>query len=149
MSKLSDLKPAKGATRRRKRLGIGSSSGHGGTCCRGHKGQNSRSGGGVPSWFEGGQMPLIRRIPKRGFTNPTRVQNQVVNVQDLVRFDAGSTIDLAALVEAGLVRRRGGPVKLLAKGTLDHAVTVKVNKASEAARQKVQAAGGTVEVVEG
>lgn len=147
MTKLSNLKPAPGSTKRRKRRGIGSSSGHGGTSTRGSKGQNARSGGGVPTWFEGGQMPLIRRIPKRGFVNIFRVENQVLNVRDLGRFDAGSTVDLDALVKAGLARTKGGPVKLLATGEIDRALTVKVDVASTAAKQKVEAAGGRIEVV--
>lgn len=147
MTKLSNLKPAAGSTKRRKRRGIGSSSGHGGTSTRGAKGQNARSGGGVPTWFEGGQMPLIRRIPKRGFVNIFRVENQVVNIRDLARFDAGSIVDLDALVKAGLARTKGGPVKLLATGEIDRALTVKVDVASTSAKQKIEAAGGSVEVV--
>ncbi len=147
MTKLSNLKPAKGSTHRRKRVGIGPSSGHGGTSGRGHKGQNSRSGGGVPTWFEGGQMPLIRRIPKRGFINHFRTEYQVVNLRDLTRFEAGTTVDRDALVGAGLVRARGGPVKVLASGELGHALTVKVDAASGQARTKIEAAGGTLEVV--
>jgi len=149
MTKLSDLKPAKGSTKRRKRVGIGSSSGHGGTCGRGTKGQNARSGGGVPTWFEGGQMPLIRRIPKRGFTNHFRVQYQVVNLRDLAAFDDGATVDREALVEAGMVRKNGGPVKVLASGELEKKLTIKVDKASEAAKQKIEAAGGSLEVTKG
>jgi large subunit ribosomal protein L15 len=149
MTKLSNLKPAKGATKRRKRLGTGSSSGHGGTCGRGTKGQLARSGGKVPAYFEGGQMPLVRRLPKRGFTNIFRLENQIVNVRDLNRFEAGSTVDFDALAAAGLVRMRSGPVKLLGEGTLDRALTVKVDAASGSARQKVEAAGGTVEVRKG
>jgi len=149
MTKLSNLKPAKGSTKKRKRVGIGSGSGHGGTSTRGSKGQNARSGGGVPVWFEGGQIPYFRRIPKRGFVNLFRVENQVINVSDLARFDAGSTVDLDALVKAGLARTKDGPVKLLAGGEIDRAVTVKVDMASTAAKQKIEAAGGTVEVVKG
>ncbi len=149
MTKLSNLRPAKGAVKRRKRLGVGSSSGKGGTCGKGHKGQNSRSGGGVPTWFEGGQIPMIRTMPKRGFTNIFRVPNQIINVRDLLRFEAGSTVDLVVLVKAGLAHAKGGPVKLLAKGELDRALTLKIDAASEAARKKVEAAGGTVELVKG
>jgi large subunit ribosomal protein L15 len=149
MTKLSDLKPAKGSTKGRKRVGIGSSSGHGGTSGRGHKGQNARSGGGVPTWFEGGQMPLIRRIPKRGFVNHFRVQFQVVNVRDLARFDAGTSVDRDTLVGAGMIRANGGPVKLLASGEIDRALTITVDKASEAAKQKIEAAGGSLAVTKG
>lgn len=149
MTKLSNLKPARGSTKTRKRRGIGSSSGHGGTSTKGHKGQNARSGGGVPTWFEGGQMPLIRRIPKRGFVNHFRVENQVVNVRDLSRFEKGSTVDQDALVKAGLVRANGGPIKLLATGEVGHALSVKVDMISESAKKKIEAAGGTVEAVKG
>lgn len=149
MTKLSNLGPAKGSVRSRKRLGIGSSSGHGGTCCRGTKGQNARSGGGVPPWFEGGQLPYFRRIPKRGFVPPFRVEKQVVNLRALAAFAAGSTVDRTALVEAGLVRKNGGPVKILGSGEIDRSLTVKVDLVSASARQKIEAAGGTVEVREG
>jgi large subunit ribosomal protein L15 len=149
MTKLSNLKPAPGSTKNRKRRGIGSSSGHGGTSTKGHKGQNARTGGGVPTWYEGGQMPLIRRIPKRGFVNIHRVANQVVNIKDLARFQKGATVDLDALVKAGLVRANGGPIKLLATGDIDRAITLKVDVVSEAAQKKIEAAGGTVESVKG
>jgi large subunit ribosomal protein L15 len=142
----SNLKPAKGATKKRKRVGIGPSSGHGGTSCRGHKGQNSRSGGGGPAYFEGGQTPLIRRLPKRGFVNIFRVPNQVVNVADLSGFDAGTEIDRTLLIAAGLVQKSGGPIKVLGDGDLDRALTVKVDRVSESAKKKIEAAGGTIEL---
>jgi len=103
----------------------------------------------VPTWFEGGQTPLIRRLPKRGFTNIWRVPNQIINVRDLARFEAGTTVDREVLLEARLVRKGRGRVKLLAEGELTHAVTVKVDAASDAARKKVEAAGGTVEIGKG
>jgi len=144
MTKLSNLKPARGATHRRKRYGIGASSGHGGTSGRGSKGQKARNK--VAPYFEGGQTPIIRRIPKRGFVNLFRVENQVVNLRDLNRFKAGTVVDIDALVQAGLVRSKGGPVKLLAKGALDRALTVRVDAASSSAQERVKAAGGAVEL---
>ena len=143
--KLSDLRPARGAKHRRKRVGIGTGSGHGGTSCRGHKGQKSRSGGKVRRYFEGGQLPIHRRLPKGGFTPPNRVPNQVINVCDLAGFDAGSAVTPEDLEKNGLVRKASGPIKLLAKGTIEIGLTVHVDKASEAARQKIEAAGGKVE----
>jgi large subunit ribosomal protein L15 len=146
--KLNELKPPRGAVKKRKRRGIGTGSGHGGTSTRGNKGQYSRSGGKIPAWFEGGQMPLQRRLPKRGFTNLFRKAFQVVNVGDLAGFDAGTEVTLEMLQQAGLVRRRGLPVKLLAEGTLDRALTVRVHAASRAAQEKVGQSGGRVEILE-
>jgi len=144
--KLNELRPAKGATKRRKRLGIGHGSGRGGTSGRGHKGQKSRSGGKIPSWFEGGQMPLQRRLPKRGFKNPFGKTYQVVNVGTLNRFDSNSEIDPGTLRDAKILRR-SSLVKLLGNGTLDRPLVVRVHAASSAARQKVEAAGGRVEIL--
>ena len=123
-------------------------SGSGRTCGRGQKGAGARSGYKKRTWFEGGQMPLARRLPKRGFTNIFREQRQIVNVRDLSRFTAGAEIDAAVLSEAGLVGRADRPVKLLAKGELSEALTVRVAAASAAAVKKIEAAGGTVEVLE-
>jgi large subunit ribosomal protein L15 len=142
---LSNLHPAKGARRARKRLGRGPGSGTGKTAGRGHKGRGARSGGNTPPGYEGGQMPLQRRLPKRGFHNPRRQRYALVKLAQLERFDDGTTVDVAALVSAGLVRS-GEAIKLLANGTLSRRLTVKVDKASEAARAAVVAAGGTVEV---
>ena len=142
--RLGNLRPAAGATKNTKRLGKGSASGQGGTAGKGHKGKKARSGGGIPVWFEGGQMPIQRRLPKRGFTNPSRVEYQVVAVGRLAVAAAGSTVDTAWLKEQRLIRR-SGPVKLLAGGELKVALTVKVDAASDAARQAVEAAGGKVE----
>ena len=144
---LSNLRPAVGSRRPRKRLGRGIGSGTGKTSGRGHKGRGARSGGNTPPGYEGGQMPLQRRLPKFGFTNPTRRTYEIVKVSQLDRFVAGSVIDAAALVTAGLVRA-GRPVKLLANGSLTKKITVKVDKASETARAAVVAAGGTVETVD-
>jgi large subunit ribosomal protein L15 len=144
---LSNLRPAPGSRRPRKRLGRGIGSGTGKTSGRGHKGRGARSGGNTPPGYEGGQMPLQRRLPKFGFTNPNRKEYSVIKLEQLERFAADSVIDTAALVTAGLVRA-GRPVKLLANGTLTKKLTIKVDRASEAARAAVTAAGGTVETTE-
>jgi len=145
--KLHELSPPKGAKKARKRVGRGVGSGQGKTAGRGSKGQKSRSGGGVRVGFEGGQMPIQRRLPKRGFTNIFRKQWAVVNVRDLTRFEAGSVVDARAMVDAGLVRSSRLGVKLLAQGEISHPLTVKVGRCSKAAREKIQAAGGIIEVV--
>ena len=144
---LSNLSPAKGSRKSRKRLGRGPGSGLGKTSGRGHKGRGARSGGNTPPGYEGGQMPLQRRLPKFGFTNPTRKTYEIVKLSQLDRFEAGSVVDPAALANAGLVRK-GRPVKLLANGAVTRALTLKVDKASEAARAAVVAAGGTVETAD-
>jgi large subunit ribosomal protein L15 len=129
-------------------VGRGPGSGNNKTAGRGEKGQGKRSAGReVPFYFEGGQMPLARRLPKRGFHNRTRTVHQVVNVGMLSVFAEGSTVDLEALVSHGLVRSKGGPVKLLGEGEAPKNVTVKVHSASAGARQKVEAAGGSIEAV--
>ena len=148
--RLEDLRPAPGATRRRKRIGRGPASGSGKTSGKGHKGLNARSGGGARVGFEGGQMPLYRRLPKRGFLpHGTKVEFALVKVKDLsARFPAGSVVDPAALIEAGLIKRSGRhAVKVLGDGVIEHALTVKIHKISESARQKLEAAGGRVEVL--
>ena len=142
MIELHNLRPPRGSGKARKRVGRGPGSGKGKTSGRGHKGQNSRSGGGVPAWFEGGQMPLQRRIPKRGFTNRNRVEYQVVNVCDL--HVAGGTATVEGLKEAGLIRSLRKPVKILGSGEIDVAVDCTVHAASAAARAKIEAAGGSV-----
>ena len=144
---LSNLRPAPGSRKPRKRLGRGIGSGTGKTSGRGHKGRGARSGGNTPPGYEGGQMPLQRRLPKFGFTNPTRKTYEIVTLSQLDRFEAGSVIDGAALAHAGLVRT-GRPVKLLANGAVTRAITLKVDKASATARAAVVAAGGTVETAE-
>ncbi len=145
--KLHELKPAEGSTKNRKRLGRGVGSGWGKTAGRGTKGHNSRSGGGVRPGFEGGQMPIHRRLPKRGFTNIFRKEFAIINVSDLARFEAGSVVDEAALVQNGLVKGRRDGIKLLGNGAIDIALTVKLNAVSRSAKEKVEAAGGTVEVI--
>ena len=150
--RLEDLRPAPGSTHARKRVGRGPASGQGKTAGRGSKGQKARSGGGARPGFEGGQMPLYRRLPKRGFLpHGGKTEYALVNVQDLAaRFPAGSVVDPDALVRTGLIKRSGrAAVKVLGDGELAHALTVKAHKLSEAARRKVEAAGGRVEVIGG
>jgi large subunit ribosomal protein L15 len=146
---LHNLVPAPGSHRNRKRLGRGPGSGTGKTSGKGHKGIKARSGhhgpGGGKPQFEGGQMPMTRRLPKRGFTNAFRVESQVVSLEDLSRIPEGTEITTESLVEAGLVRSRKGPAKLLANGELSHAVTVRGVKVSAGAREKIVAAGGRIE----
>lgn len=144
--RLGNLKPAAGSRKKRKRVGRGNSSGQGKTCGRGHKGQGQRSGGNRPPGFEGGQMPLQRRVPKRGFRNIFRKEYAIINVGSLNIFKDGDVVDIATLVEAGLVKNRKSGVKLLGKGDVEKKVTVKVNKASVSAVSKVEKAGGSVEV---
>jgi large subunit ribosomal protein L15 len=145
MYKLNNIGMPKGANRDRKRRGRGPASGQGKTGGRGHKGQKARSGGGVPPWFEGGQMPLNRRLPKRGFTNIFKQHFQVVNLDQLAdRFAAGQAIDALALAEAGLIKHTDRPVKLLARGGIELQVRIEVDRASQAAIAAVEAAGGTV-----
>ena len=144
---LSNLRPAVGARRPRKRLGRGIGSGTGKTSGRGHKGRGARSGGNTPPGYEGGQMPLQRRLPKFGFTNPTRRTYEIIKLGQLECFADASVIDGPALVTAGLVRA-GRPIKLLANGSLTKKLIIKVDKASEAARAAVAAAGGTVETTD-
>jgi large subunit ribosomal protein L15 len=144
---LSNLKPAIGSTKNRKRIGRGAGSGTGKTSGRGHKGQNARSGGGVKPGFEGGQMPLQRRLPKRGFTPLTRKVYALVNLRDLEEFDAGTVVDLEALGKAGLIGQLNDGVKILADGELTKALTIKAHKFSKSAVSKIEAAGGTIEVL--
>jgi large subunit ribosomal protein L15 len=144
---LNELSPIPGSKRPRKRVGRGAGSGMGKTAGRGQKGQRSRSGGGVRLGFEGGQMPLTRRLPKRGFHNRFAKDIKIVQVGDLARFDAGSVVDVAVLQDAGLIGKIGDGVKLLGNGELAHALTVRIHRISKSARAKVEAAGGTVELV--
>jgi len=148
--RVEDLRPAAGATRKRKRIGRGRASGTGKTSGKGHKGLKARSGGGVRVGFEGGQMPLYRRLPKRGFLpHGGKTEFALVNVRDLAaRFPAGSTVDPDALVSKGLIKKgERGTVKVLGDGDIGHALLVKTHKISESAREKVIAAGGQVEVL--
>jgi len=143
---LSHLRPAAGAIKKRKRLGRGTGSGLGKTAGKGHKGRGSRSGGNTPPGYEGGQMPLARRLPKRGFRNPSREEYRIVNLGSLERFSAGSVVDVSVLREVGLVRGKSRKVKILAQGNLTKALVVKVNAFSQQAREKIVALGGSIEV---
>ncbi|MCO1602670.1 MULTISPECIES: 50S ribosomal protein L15 [Desulfosporosinus] len=144
--KLHELKPAEGSTHAPKRLGRGIGSGHGKTSGKGHKGQNSRAGGGVRPGFEGGQNPLFRRAPKRGFNNISRKEIVALNVRDLERFEDGAEVTIESLFEIGLIKAAKDGVKILATGDLTKALTVKIDKVSPAAAKKIVAAGGKVEV---
>jgi large subunit ribosomal protein L15 len=147
--KLEELRPAAGARKSRKRVGRGPSSGHGKTSTKGHKGHKARSGGGKTGGFEGGQMPLYRRLPKRGFLPPGgKTEYAVVNLKSLAAFGAGATVDPDGLVQAGLIKGAGrSRVKILGGGDLPHALTVKAHAVSGAARGKIEAAGGRVELL--
>lgn len=145
--KLNELKPVEGARHYKKRVGRGAGSGMGKTATRGHKGQNARSGGGVRPAFEGGQTPLFKRLPKRGFTNINRVDYAVINVEDLNCFEAGTVVDTALLQAKGLVKKEYEGVKVLGNGELSVALTVKAKKFSKSASEKISAAGGTIEVL--
>ncbi len=144
---LSNLQPSYGSTHSRKRLGRGHGSGLGKTSGKGHKGQKARSGGSIKPGFEGGQMPLQRRLPKRGFTPLSRKVYSLVNLRDLELFDAGSVVDLETLGKAGLVGQLKDGIKILGDGDLSKALTVKAHKFSKSAQAKIEAAGGTVEVL--
>jgi len=145
---LSTLTAPAGATKKRKRVGRGDASGQGGTAGRGDKGQKARSGGKVRASFEGGQMPLSRRLPKRGFRNPFHERFVAVNLTDLCRkFNKGAVIDEAALLASGIVKKKGDGIKVLAKGEIGFPVTLKVAKISQAAKDKITAAGGSIEEV--
>ncbi|MEH7887210.1 MAG: 50S ribosomal protein L15 [Mesobacillus sp.] len=145
--KLHELKPAEGSRKERKRLGRGIGSGQGKTAGKGHKGQNARSGGGVRLGFEGGQTPLFRRLPKRGFTNINRKEYAVVNLDALNVFEDGTEVTPELLIETGLVKKELAGVKVLAKGSLDKKLTVKAHKFSSTAKEAIEAAGGQTEVI--
>lgn len=144
---LSQLKPNDGATHYKKRVGRGTSSGTGKTSTRGHKGQNSRSGGGVRPGFEGGQTPLFKRLPKRGFTNVNRKEYAIVNVEDLNSFKEGTVVDVELLKKEGLVKKEYNGVKVLGNGSLNVKLTIKANKFSRSASQAIHDAGGIAEVI--
>ncbi|KAA3632328.1 MAG: 50S ribosomal protein L15 [Calditrichaeota bacterium] len=143
---LHTLQPAEGSTQKRKRVGRGSGSGKGKTSGRGHKGQKSRSGYSRKIGFEGGQMPLQRRVPKRGFTNIFKKEFQVVNLSDLLKCEAGD-VTRETLLEKGLIRKNDQPVKVLGDGQIDKAFTVKANAFSKSAKEKIEKAGGKAEVI--
>ncbi len=147
--KLNELKPAPGATRKRKRVGRGNGSGKGGTAGRGHKGQKSRSGSSIPAWFEGGQMPLVRRVPKRG---PRRIAHKrlnydVINIKTLNIFEDELEVNPELLREAGIVKRKNALIKILGDGQLDKRLKVRAHRFSKSAIEKIEANGGTAEVI--
>lgn len=145
--KLNELSPASGSHKNKKRLGRGVGSGTGKTAGRGTKGHNSRSGGGVRPGFEGGQMPIHRRLPKRGFANIFRKKIIEINIRDLSRFESGSTVDEAALIRMGLVKGKRDGIKLLGTGEINIPLKIKINRVSKNAGEKIVSAGGSVEVV--
>ena len=146
--KLHELKAVPGATKAPKRKGRGTATGQGTTAGRGMNGQNSRSGGGVRPGFEGGQMPLYRRIPKRGFTNIWRTEYSILNVDDLNRFEAGAVVTPDMLKEAGLVKQmKNGGIKILGNGELEKNITIQAHKFSKSAIEKIESAGGKAEVI--
>lgn len=145
--KLHELRPAEGSTKNKKRLGRGTASGQGKSAGKGQKGQNSRAGGGVRLGFEGGQMPLYRRLPKVGFTNIWRKEYAVVNLSDLDIFENGAVVTIEALKEAGLVKAMKNGVKILGTGDINKSLTVQAHKFSQTAAEKITAAGGKVEVI--
>ena len=146
--KLHELAPEAGSRKNRKRVGRGPGSGMGSTSTRGNKGHNSRSGGGVRPGFEGGQMPIHRRLPKRGFTNIFKKSVVTLNVNDLDRFDDGATIDIAVLKEAGLIKGKFDSVKILGNGEVKKVFSLKQCKVSKVAKEKIESAGGSLEIVQ-
>ena len=145
--KLNELKPAEGSRKNEVRVGRGTGSGRGKTSCRGHKGQNARSGGGVRPGFEGGQMPIYRRLPKRGFKNIWAKQYAEVNVETLNRFDDGAEVDAVALVEEGILKNVYDGIRILGNGELKKKLTVRAQGFTKSAVQKIEAAGGKTEVI--
>lgn len=147
MKNLGNLVPAKGSNKKKKRLGRGPGSGLGKTAGKGHKGQKARKGGKVAVGFEGGQMPLYRRLPKRGFKNPFRVEYNPINLDTLNRFGAGEKVTPEVLAKAGLLPRPDSPVKLLGRGSIEKALTVVAHKFSASAKEAIEKAGGHVEEI--
>ena len=145
--KLHELKPAEGSRHERKRKGRGIGSGNGKTAGKGHKGQNARSGGGVRPGFEGGQTPLFQRLPKRGFTNINRKEFAIVNLEALNRFEEGTEVTPELLIETGVVSNEKSGIKILAKGNIEKKLTVKAHKFSSSAKEAIEAAGGSAEVI--
>lgn len=145
--KLHELKPSEGSRKVRNRVGRGIGSGNGKTSGKGHKGQNARSGGGVRPGFEGGQMPLFQRLPKRGFTNINRKDYAVINLDRLNSFDEGTEVTPELLLETGAISKLKAGVKILGNGKLENKLTVKANKFSASAKEAIEAAGGTAEVI--
>ncbi|KPK94295.1 MAG: 50S ribosomal protein L15 [Deltaproteobacteria bacterium SM23_61] len=145
--KLNELRPPQGARKKKKRIGRGEGSGHGGTSTKGHKGYKARSGGKRSPGFEGGQMPLQRRLPKRGFKNPFRKEWTVVNLRDLSAFPDGAVVDVEGMKSSGLVKKVGFGVKILGEGEISRPLTVRAHAFSLSARKKIEAAGGKTEVI--
>lgn len=145
--KLHELQPAVGATKRRKVVGRGRGSGNGTTAGRGGKGQTARTGSSIPAWFEGGQMPLIRRLPKRGFTNVFKKEYAIINIENLERFEPSQEITPELLIARGMIRSRHDGIKILGEGALTKALTVWAHKFSQGAVAKIEAAGGKVQVI--
>ena len=145
--KLNDLRPPKGARKKKKRVGRGEGSGHGGTSTKGHKGLKARSGGTISPGFEGGQMPLQRRLPKRGFKNPFRKEWSIVNLGDLSAFPEGAVVDVESLQSSGLVKTVAFGVKILGDGEISRPLTVRAHAFSLSAKKKIEAAGGKAEVI--
>ncbi len=146
--KLNDLRPDQGSKKQRKRVGRGTGSGHGKTAGRGTKGQGARSGGGKGPYFEGGQLPLVRRLPyKRGFTNPRKIFYQPVNVGDLAGFEEGTDVDPVVLAIVGLIKEAEKPLVILGDGSLDVALNIKAHRFSKSAKEKIEKAGGSVEIL--
>jgi large subunit ribosomal protein L15 len=145
--RLNELRKPRGARKKKKRVGRGEGSGHGGTSCRGHKGQKSRSGAKIPAWFEGGQMPIQRRLPKRGFTNIFKKEYQIVNVSDLARCESEKIITPRVLKEKGIIKKERVPVKILGVGEVTEGVTVRAHAFSATAKAKIEKAKGSVEVI--
>ena len=141
---LATLRPPEGSRKKKKRVGRGDGSGHGGTAGKGSKGQNARSGHSVRPGFEGGQMPLSRRLPKRGFKNPLRRIIATVNIDQLKQFPEGTVVDRETLLTVGLVTRKADGVKVLGRGEISYPLSLKVDMVSVGARQKIEAAGGTI-----
>lgn len=145
--KLHELKPAEGSRKERNRVGRGTGSGNGKTSGKGHKGQKARSGGGVRPGFEGGQMPLFQRLPKRGFTNINRKDYAIVNLETLNRFDEGTEVTPELLIETGVVSNAKSGIKILGNGTLEKKLTIKAHKFSASAKEAIENAGGNTEVI--
>lgn len=149
MVKIHELRPAEGSRRERKRRGRGAGSGHGQTSGRGDKGQKARSGGNIQPWFEGGQLPLHRRVPKRGFTNIFRKEYAIINLRDLSRFDAGTSLTPDLFWREGMIKHPKGLVKILGVGEISQPLNISAHKFSRSAVQKIEAAGGKAEVIRG
>lgn len=144
---LNNLRANEGSRKRRKRIGRGSGSGHGGTSCRGHKGQNARSGGGKGPGYEGGQMPLQRRLPKRGFRNIFKTEYTIVHLKDLNKLEANQEVTPEVLKQKGIIKKSTSLIKVLSDGDIENPLTLKVHKFSQEAKKKIEASGGKAEVI--